>query len=45
MLVHCATEDHRVNKIPEEPHPINLGQVWQKLNFILWTMSNVRTTN
>ena len=34
MIIHCATEDHKVNKIPEEPHPINLGQVLPKLNFI-----------
>ena len=27
MLVLCVTEDHKVHKIPEEPHPINLGQV------------------
>ena len=45
MLVHCATEDHKVQKIPEEPHPINLGEVWTKLNFIHWKKSNVRKTN
>ena len=45
MLVHSATEDHKVNKIPEEPHQINLGQEWAKLNFILWKLSNVRKTN
>ena len=35
MLVHCATEDDKVHKIPEDPQPINLGQVWPKLNFVL----------
>ena len=45
MLVHSATDDHIVHKIPEEPHPINLGQVWTKLNFILWKTSNVRKPN
>ena len=35
MLVHCATEDDKVHKLAEEPHSINLGQVWPKLNFVL----------
>ena len=45
MKVHCATEDHKVHKSPEEPHTINLCQVWPKLNFVLWKMSNVRKKN
>ena len=28
MLVHCATEDHKVHKIPEESQTINLGQAY-----------------
>ena len=35
MKVHCATEDHKINKSPEEPHTINLCQVCPKLNFVL----------
>ena len=35
MKVRCATEDHKVHKIPEEPQPINLGKVLPKLKFIL----------
>ena len=45
MLVHWGTEDPKTHKIPEEPHPINLGQMWPKFNFILWKTSNVRKTN
>ena len=45
MKVHCATEDHKVHKSPEEPHTINLCKVWPKLNVILWKTSNVRKTN
>ena len=45
MKVHCATENNKVHKIPEEPQPTNLGQVLPKLKFILWKMSNVRKTN
>ena len=35
MLVHCATEDHKAHKSPEESHSSNFGQMWPKLNFIL----------
>ena len=45
MIIHCATEEHKVHKIPEEPHPTNFGQVLPKLKFILWKMSNVETIN
>ena len=33
MIIHCATEDHKVHKIPEEPQTINLGKALPKLNF------------
>ena len=35
MKVNCATEDHKVHKIPEEPQLTNLGQVLPKLKFIV----------
>ena len=46
MIIHRATEDDKVHKIPEEPQLTNLGQVLPKLNFhTLKNVSNVRKRN